>query len=182
MLDAGHGTPAGDGDVRVVHGPGLRGPVAHQAAANGRDQVRHPEPGVTLLFCGHSEELRRAALAPGPDVQRDLYVGVLDGGELLGDYRQLARIRAEVLREPRHERRLLGSLLAHRLLQEGPKGASEGGSGERRFVGHATPSRYVWHALPAINSTPGFVSLQRVVADVGLLQVAGEEGNAGLNV
>jgi hypothetical protein len=50
VLDAGHGTVAGYGNVLVVYGPWLRRHVARQAAANWGDQVRHPEPAVTLLF------------------------------------------------------------------------------------------------------------------------------------
>ena len=49
-LDAGHGTVAGYGNVLVVYGPWLRRHVARRAAANWGDQVRHPEPAVTLLF------------------------------------------------------------------------------------------------------------------------------------
>ena len=79
---------------------------------------------------------RRAVLDGDPGVQGRPHVGVLYDRELLGEYRQLARIGVEVVGEARHKGWVPSFLFSHRLLEEGLEGTPDGRRGQRRFVEH----------------------------------------------
>jgi hypothetical protein len=119
-LHAGAHTVASDGYVHVVHRPGLWGSLAHEPAAYGGYQIREPKADETLLLGGHADELSRAAVAGDPGVKSRLHVGMLDSGELLGQDRQLAGVRAEVAGETCHERRVSNLVPLHGPFEEGP--------------------------------------------------------------
>jgi len=75
--------------------------------ARGRDEVGEREARIALLLGGDAHELRGASFARYPGLEGRLHVGMLHLGETLRDDGQSARVFAEVLRETRHEGRVL---------------------------------------------------------------------------